>query len=258
MKRLISTLAILIFILSVFTACAKNADSNILKIGMDDAYPPMEFKDSNGKDTIGFDVDVGNEIAKRLNKKAEFISTAWVGIFQALDTNNFDIIMSAVSINPKRQEAYALTDPYISNNLVIITRNDDKAIKDPKSLKDKKVGTQAGTTSDEYLTELAKEVKFEHRKYDLVTQPFSDLKTGRIDALVADVVVGKYYMKKDKASFKVAWESSEKEPMGIVCRKSDTELRDKINKIIKDMNSDGTMKKISEKWFGEDVTKNLK
>jgi len=93
----------------------------VLKVGIDDVYPPMEFKDDKNM-TVGFDVDMAKEIGKKLGLEVEFVSTAWDGIFTSLNTSKFDCIISAVSINEKRQKNFALTKPYIANAQVMVVK----------------------------------------------------------------------------------------------------------------------------------------
>ncbi|MDF2984968.1 MAG: Amino acid transporter [Eubacterium sp.] len=238
-------------------AGSTTAEQQVLKVGVDDTYPPMEFKDESNK-TVGFDIDVATEVAKRLNMKPEFVSNDWAGIFLALESNKFDAIISSVSRNEERMAKYAMSTPYIANAQVIVVPADDTTIKEPKDLAGKKVGVQIGTTADESCAEYLKTTKFELTQYDQVIQPFSDMKVGRLDAIVVDEVVARYYVKKDPSSYKVSSARLTNEPIGMCFAKNNTELRDKAQKALEDMFADGTMKKISENWFGEDLTGNVK
>lgn len=255
-KSLIVVLALSMLVMFAFTACS-GAKGDVLRVGVDDVYPPMEFKDDAGK-TVGFDVELANEIGKKMGKKVEFVSTAWDGIFTALDAKKFDCIISSVSINEERQKKYVFTKPYIANAQVIVVGKNNTAINSEKDLKGKKVGVQTGTTADESAEKFVKETPFEIKKYDQIIQPFSDMKVGRVDAIIVDEVVAKYYVVQDKQNFKVTGGRLTNEPIGVCIRKSDTDLRDKIQKAIDDLKADGTMKKLSEKWFGEDLTSNVK
>lgn len=93
-----------------------------LTVGMEIGYPPMEYMDDTGLTPMGFDVDVANALGELLNLDVELVNTAWDGIFAGLDKGQYDIIISSVSINAERQAAYALTKPYVSNQLVIVTK----------------------------------------------------------------------------------------------------------------------------------------
>ncbi len=279
MKRVFICLSALLIIAFAVTACGAAAGDNaassstasesssaadsaaggqqVLKVGVDDTYPPMEFKDESNN-TVGFDIDVATEVAKRLNMKPEFVSNDWAGIFLALESNKFDAIISSVSRNEDRMAKYAMSTPYIANAQVIVVPADDTTIKKPKDLAGKKVGVQINTTADESCAEYLKTTKFELKKYDQVIQPFSDLKVGRIDAIVVDEVVARYYVKKDSSSYKVSSARLTNEPIGMCFAKNNSALRDKAQKALDDMFADGTMKTISEKWFGEDLTGNVK
>lgn len=247
---------LLIAAVAGITGCT-GSKSDVLKIGVDDSYPPMEFKDDAGK-TVGFDVELATEIGKKMGKKVEFVSTAWDGIFTALQAKKFDFIMSSVSINDERKKNYIFTDPYIANAQVFIVPANNTTINSEKDFKGKKIGVQTGTTADESADKFLKEVQFEKKQYDQIVQPFADMKIGRIDAIIVDEVVGKYYINQDKSSFKLAGTRLSPEPIGVCFRKSDTAQRDEVQKAINSLKADGTLKKISEKWFGEDLTTNIK
>lgn len=263
-KSLISFVAIMLLSVTVLSGCSTGSkgsgqanDNGVLRIGVDDVYPPMEFKDDKGA-TIGFDVEMANEIGKKLGKKVEFVSTAWDGIFTALKADKFDAIISSVSINEERQKEYEFTKPYISNSQVIIVGQKDTSIKSEKDLKGKNVGVQVGTTADESAEKFIKDTPFTLKKYDQIIQPFSDLKVGRLDAIIVDEVVAKYYVTTDKQSYKLTGGRLTNEPIGVCIKKGNTDLRDKIQKAIDDLKADGTLKKISEKWFGDDLVSNVK
>lgn len=239
------------------TAGCTGTKSNVLKIGVDDVYPPMEYKDDAGK-TIGFDIEFANAIGQKMGKEVQFVSTAWDGIFTALNAKKYDMIISAVSITDERKQNYLFSDPYIANAQVFIVPTKDTSIKSEKDFKGKNVGVQTGTTADESADKFLKEVSFNKKQYEQIIQPFADMKIGRLDAIIVDEVVGKYYVNQDKASFKLAGTRLSPEPIGVCFRKSDTQLRDQVQKAINDLKADGTLKKISEKWFGEDLTSNIK
>ena len=116
-----------------------------------------------------------------------------------------------------------------------------------------------GTTSEEACNEFIKVTPFkDYKKYEAMTEALSELKIGRVDAVVCDLVIGKYFVAKDKESFKVVnYYKLPSEPIGIGFKKANQAEADKFDKIIDEMKEDGTLKAISEKWFGEDMTKIL-
>ena len=100
----------------------KTVKEGKLLIGFEAGYPPMEYTDDTGLNYIGFDVDLAKEIGALFGLEVEFVNTAWDGIFAGLDKEQYDMVISGVSITPDRQEAYEMTEPYISNKLVIVTK----------------------------------------------------------------------------------------------------------------------------------------
>lgn len=258
MKRSLICISAMLVMAFAVTACGSASGSQkVLKVGVDDTYPPMEYKDEKNV-TVGFDIDVATEIAKKLDMKVEFVSNDWAGIFLALESNKFDAIISSVSRNDERMETYSMSTPYIANAQVIVVPADNTTILEPKDLLDKNVGVQIGTTADESCAEYLKTTKFTLKQYDQVIQPFSDMKAGRLDAIIVDEVVARYYVQKDPASYKVSGARLTNEPIGMCFAKANTELRDKAQKALDELFADGTMKKLSEKWFGEDLTGNVK
>jgi polar amino acid transport system substrate-binding protein len=259
MKKFLSILLVAISLVSLFamTSCSETIDSKYLTIGIDDSYPPMEYKDDQSN-TIGFDIDLAKEVAKRLGKEAKFVSTAWDGIFQSLNTKKFDCIISSVSMTTERLGNYEFTKAYIANSQMIVVKPDNNSINKAEDLAGKNVGCQVSTTANESADKLIeKGIKFELKTYDQVIQPFSDMKAGRIEAIIVDEVVGQYYIGQDKANFKAAAAKLTNEPIGVCLKKGNTALRDKIQKALDEMVADGTMKTISVKWFGTDLTSNI-
>ena len=265
MKKFSALVLAVLMVLSVvsFSSCAKKdtgetIQKGVLLIGVDDSYPPMEYQDGAGN-LVGFDVDMTKEICKRINLEPKFLSTAWDGIFQALKTDKFDTIISSVSMQTDRIKNYEFTKPYIANSQMIVVKPGDNSITKAEDLKDKIVGCQISTTSNESATYLleTKKISFTLKTYDQVIQPFNDMKAGRLDAIIVDEVVGQYYIGTDNKSFKAAAAKLNNEPMAACFKKGNKLLRDKVQKAMDDMIADGTMKTISQKWFNSDQTSNI-
>lgn len=102
----------------------KTIKDGVLMVGMEVGYPPMEYLDDDGLTPIGFDVELSAKIGELLGLEVQIVNTAWDGIFAALDKGEFDLIMSSVSITPDRQEKFILTEPYISNKIVLVVPMD--------------------------------------------------------------------------------------------------------------------------------------
>ncbi|EKS4342167.1 amino acid ABC transporter substrate-binding protein [Clostridium sporogenes] len=230
----------------------KIKEAGKITVGLDDSYPPMEFRDKENK-LVGFDIDLGNEIGKKLGVKTEYTTTDFNGILLALNSGKFDVIISGLSITDKRKEAIDFSEPYVMGGQVIAVNKNNNTINKLSDLKDKTIGCQLGSTGDKAATEIKglKEIK----RYDKITEAFHELIAGRIDAVIMDAQVGGYYISKEKDKYKVLEETVSKEPMGIGFKKEDKELKEAVQKALNELKEDGTLSKLSIKWFGFDAYK---
>lgn len=244
-------------------ACSKDAKKDTLSkdtlvVGFDDTFVPMGYKDDKGE-IVGFDVDLAKEALKRMGKEVKFQPIDWSMKESELNGGNIDFIWNGYTITDERKEKVAFTNPYLDNRQVIVTLANSK-IATKNDLKGTKVGTQSGSSSLDALNsdaELVKAIKDgKPVLFDTYNEAFMDLEAGRIDSVVADEILARYYINQRGAEkYKVLAEDLGKESYGIGVRKDDKELLDKLNKALDDMKSDGTAKKISEKWFGENIVK---
>ncbi|KRL35344.1 transporter substrate-binding domain-containing protein [Liquorilactobacillus uvarum] len=226
-----------------------------IKNGIDDAYPPMDFKDSNGNLT-GFDIDVGKALGAKLGVKVNNVPTDWDGVIPSLQSKKFDMILSAMGITAERAKSVSFSKPYFNGGMTIITNKKvaaSKNIKKLSNLKGKTVGVQAGAQAIVDKVENVKGVK-NIKKYDSATLALQDLANKRIDAYVDDFQVANYYMQKVEGTYSKSI-LNVKEPYGIAFRKDDGELQSAVQKALDSLKKDGTLSKISKKWFDYDVYK---
>ncbi len=269
MKKISALIITAVMSVSLFAGCGTNNSSNNnnsqkvdslqrvknagkLTIGLDDSYPPMEFRDDKNN-LVGFDIDLGNELAKKLGVKSEVTTTDFNGILLALKSGKFDIILSALSITDQRKQEIDFVGPYIEGGQIMVTKKDNDKINTKEDLKGKVVGAQLGSTGEQAAMKVEgiKEVK----RYDKITEAFHDLSIGRIDSLIVDGQVGGYYIKKDGGNYKILNEKLTKEPEGIGIKKEDKELKEALQKALDELKADGTLSKLSMKWFGYDIYK---
>ena len=229
-------------------------------VGMEIGYPPFEYYADDGSTPMGFDVLLGKEIAKRLGLEAEFIDTAWDGIFAGLDTDRYDVVMSAATITPERVANYDFSTPYIGNGQAIILRKDSTLnITKFEDLAGLKVGYQAETTSDFYTKKHSAESGFTYveNAYDKVMNAYDDLRLKRIDAVVSDDLVAVNYLAPEDSPFKRVWGGTPDEYFGICMKNDNTVLQEKINAVLEEMKADGTLKSIYIKIFGMDLSSSI-
>lgn len=225
--------------------------AGVITFGTEGTYAPFTFHDSTGKLT-GFDVEIAEEVAKRLNVKAEFVETKWDGIFAGLDSKRFDAIINQVSIRPDRVEKYDFSKPYIKSRAVLIVKSDNATINTFEDLKSKKSG-QSLTSN---YADIAKGYGAEIVQVDGFNQSIDLLESGRIDASINDSLSFLDFKKqKPDAAIKTVAQHDEVAQSGIVFRKNNPELVAAVDKALDEMIADGTYLTISQKWFGEDVLK---
>lgn len=261
-KKLLSVILALPLAITIAGCEAKvdpNADSldnvinnKVLRIATEATYPPMEFIDDKG-DVVGFEIDLANEIAKELGVKPEIINADFAGITEGLNSNRYDAILATMNVTEERKQKVLFSVPYIDAvGLSIITQSKETSISSENDILGKTVGIQQGSVAEEYVNgKNFKEVK----KYVRVSDAFSDLKAGRINAIVTDNVVGNYYMSKDAQSFKMLDKLIDAGPVAIAVKKNSTKLATRINEILKKLKDNGTLSTISMKWFGKDIYK---
>lgn len=268
MKRKLLGLSLVVLLVSalVLTGCStggskKSEDAladGVLSVGVDDSYLPMEFRD-NQNELVGFDIDFANALAEQLGVKVEFQTVAWDGIFNGLNAKQYDAIISSTSITPERLKGFSMTDPYVANGIVIVSRKDATPVKTFKELEGKTLGAQIETTADIAAEKLKVEegVNVEIKKFDGMLDAFAALQGKQIDNVITDVGVAMYYVAQNPDLYVVSSDVLTNEPIGVTSRLADTATTAKLNEAIKALQKSGKMSEISMKWFGEDMTKNI-
>lgn len=228
---------------------AKVEKQGVIKFALTGQYPPFNFTDENNKVT-GFDVDIGNEIAKRIGVKGVAVTTAWDGIIAGLIAKKYELICGSMAITPKRLKSIDFSDPYYRSGAQVFVKKDSD-IKSVKDLAGKKVGVTLGTTYEGWVRKHIKGATV--RTYKGVPSMILETANGRIDAFVTDKIVGALAIKKQHAPLKLVGNLLYEEHMGIALRQGNPELKKAINGALAVMKADGTYHSISMKWLGIDV-----
>jgi polar amino acid transport system substrate-binding protein len=229
-------------------------DQGYFTLGLDDAFPPMGFREEGTNEIVGFDIDLAKEAAKRMGVEVKFQPVVWDTVIEELNNGNIDVIWNGLTITPARQEQIAFTKPYISDRQIIVVQK-GSAITNKAGLAGKKVGIQAASSAIEAVEKDAAtfESLGELVQFDNNNDALLDLKSGRIDAVVVDEVVGRYYLAKHAEDYDVMEENFGSEDFGIGVRKTDKTFLEELQKALDAMKADGTSAEISKKWFGEDI-----
>jgi cystine transport system substrate-binding protein len=264
MKKILSIMLGLVLVVSL-SACSSSSNKNnastslysqikksgVITVGTEGTYAPFTFHDKSGKLT-GFDIDIANEVFKRLKLKPKYIETSWDGMIAGLDAKRYDMVANEVSVTPDRLQKYDFSAPYIVSKGVLIVRKDNKDIHSYNDLKGKKVGQS--------LDSNFRAVAVQHGANVTAVSGFNQaidlLTSNRIDATINDNL-SYLDLKKQRPELPIKTVYTEKSasPNAFLFRKGNNDLIQAVNKEIAAMKADGTYLKISKKWFGTDVSK---
>ena len=253
MKKRFLAILTLCFLLA---GCATNSSdkSDKLIIGVDDTFAPMGFRDENNE-LVGFDIDLANLIAEKIDIEIEFLPIDWAMKETELNSKNIDLIWNGYTITDKRKEQVNFTTPYLENRQIIIV-SADSTITSKADLAGKTLSVQKESSAleavlkEEALAAALKEGK--PVEFDTNIDCFMDLEAGRSDAIVCDEVLARYVMKQRGAEkYRVLEDNFGEEEYGIGVRKSDTELLNQLNTALEECMKDGSYNELYKKWFAE-------
>ena len=234
----------------IMTAGAFAADlgGKILKIGSDTTYPPLETVDEATGDIVGFDVDIVDAICERINCKAEFVTTAWDGIFSALAQGEFDMVVSGVSITEERDKTMDFTDPYLIVSQAIIMRveDEDLTIDDYKS--GRMLAAQTATTNAQLAEELIGRENV--ALYDTFSGAILALQNGDVDGVIIDGTSAVAYEQEFAGELTIGITGLQADPLGFVFQEGDA-LVDAFNEGLAAIRADGTHAALVAKYWGD-------
>jgi len=225
-------------------------DAGQLTVVGSGGYPPFNYIDDNG-DVIGFDVDVGAEIAERLGVELNYVTGEWSGLIEGLRAERYDGILGSMAITDERLQTVSFTDPYYYSGAQLVVRS-DSGITDPSEMEGKAIAVATGTNYVQDAEGLGAEAKL----YDDDNLTMMELIAGRVDGVITDKLVALEAMNglEGGDELELCGEIMRLESMGIAIRQEDVALLDAINEILQEMHDDGTLTALSEKWLGGDVT----
>ncbi len=217
----------------------------VMTVGNSGSYPPFEFM-ADGKLT-GFDVDLANELGKRMGVKIEWVMVDFKGIVASLVAKRTDILITALTRTPDRAKQILFSEPYYNAGIgaaVLVS----SGIKKPEDLKGKTVGLQIGSSGERYAKSELKDYVTSTKGYDDFVLAVNDLKNKRVDAVINPLPTLRYNTKNDPdITVTETWNQSD---VGINTRMEDTALMAEINKQLAAMKADGFLANLDKKWFG--------
>jgi len=235
--------------------------ANKLILGLDNSFAPMGYVDPKTGKLVGFDIDVATEACKRLKIELKTQPIDWDNKTAELNNGNIDCLWNGFSKTTEREKEFNLSIPYMKNHQIILIKT-DAAFKGLSDLAGKTIGVQTDSSAEVALNSndsFKKSLK-SVVQIDNYSKAVLELQNGTIDAIGIDEIVAQYYLTNNPGAYKVLQDKDGKdaslatEDYVVGFRKADSALKVKIEGALKEMASDGTLAKISQKWFGEDVT----
>jgi polar amino acid transport system substrate-binding protein len=256
--KIVAPLLTVIIISTVLSACGKKETDSLkrveeageLTVVGSGGYPPFNYIEDG--QVVGFDVEVGEEIAKRLGVELNYVTSDWDGLTEGLRSKRYDAILGSMAITDDKLEVVDFTIPYYYSGAQLFV-NKDSQITAANQMSEKTIAVATGTNFVRDAEELGAKVSY----YQDDNATLMELVNGRVDGVITDKLVGFTAMKDIAGGENIEFVGKilRLESMGIAINKEDTELLNRINEILQDMHDDGTLTQISEKWLdGVDVS----
>lgn len=222
-----------------------------LTVGTEGTYRPFTFHEGGSGDLTGYDVEIIEAVAEKLDIDIQFQETQWDAMFAGLDAGRFDVIANQVSITEERQQNYLFSEPYTVSNGVIVTLADNDEISSFDDLDGKT--TAQSLTSNWY--ELATESGANVEGVEGWAQAVALLEQGRVDATINDKLTFlDYQTTEDNENIKIAAETDDHSYAGFIFRQGSETLVEAFDEALAELAEEGTLTEISEKYFGADVS----
>ncbi|MFJ5790501.1 transporter substrate-binding domain-containing protein [Lysinibacillus sp. NPDC093197] len=229
------------------TSDMKLVNDGKLTFAMSGLLKPLNYKEN--EKLVGFDVEIGNEIAKRIGLEPNPVTNPWETILQGLRGEKYDAIIGSMTATEERAKQVDFSDPYYISGATVFISSKNKEIKSLDDLKGKTIGVMQAST----YVEDAKKYTDKIKEFPSEIYALQDLPPGRLDAVITDKIVGISAMKESGLEIQTVGEEIKREEIAVAIKKDNQVLLEAINKAIADMVADGTYKDISTKWFGKDL-----
>ncbi len=263
MKRFFTLVSLIVLVSLVLSACGGGSGSHldaikkagVIKVGTSADYPPFEFVDANGNKT-GFDIELMEEIAKRMEVKVEWVDMPFDSLIAGVQEGKIDLSISAFNYSEERDQVVDFSEAYYtSEDAFTVAEAFTGTIAAPENdIAALKVGVQTGTTQDTWLTDLVSAGKLPEGNlfhYDRVDQAMLDLQSGRIDVMMSDYIPAKA-LAEQLGGLKIIYKGVlSSGPMNIVIPDADKELAQAINEILQQLQAEGFIDALAVKYFAE-------
>ena len=253
MKKALLTLSALALCMAAGSALAKEYKE--LRFGVDPSYAPFESKAADGS-LVGFDIDLGNAICAELKVKCKWVESDFDGMIPGLNANKFAGVISSMTVTPAREKAIDFSSELFSGPTSYVFKKGSGLSDDVASLKGKSVGYEQGTIQEAYAKAVLEKAGVKIQAYANQDQVYADLKNGRLDASIQDMLQAELGFLKSPAGAGYEVSAAIDDPLlpsktAIGIKKGNTELKALLDKGIKALHDDGTYATIQKKHFGD-------
>jgi polar amino acid transport system substrate-binding protein len=247
-RKLYLVLSIVVALTMLLSACSAGAGAGGTKVRVatEATYPPFEMVDENSKELIGFDIDLMNAIAKKAGFTVEYKNTPFDSVLAGISTCQFDAAISAITITEERAKSMAFSSPYVNAGQVVTIATDNTTINSAADLKGKKIAVQLGTTGEEEAKKIDGAII---KPFDTADLAFQELMNGQVDGVIVDAPTTQVYIDRNKDKIKTVGGMFTDEKYGVAVCKKNTDLLNKINTALAELEKDGTIRSLQEKWL---------
>lgn len=224
--------------------------SGELKIGLEGDWQPFSYHDEDDN-LVGYDVEVATKVAEKLGVKAVITEGPWDGLLTGLDTGVYDVVVNGVDVTPERSETFDFTDAYAYDHIDLVVKKDNTTITSFEDLKGKKSANSTGST----YAEMGEEYGATVSNVPTLAETMELVLNGTVDATInADTSIQDYLNTTGEKGLKVVAQDDEATEYAIPVKKGNTSLKEAINDALKELREEGTLKELSIKYFGADLT----
>lgn len=254
-KSSLWVIAVLILTLFLHSGCQTADDSwervqaaGVLRVGLDPTYPPFEVDDGSG--VYGLDVDLAEAIATDLGLEVQFVYFGYDGLYDALATEQVDVLISALVIIPERTRDFSYSEPYFDAGEILIVPANNKMVETMADLGGRTLAVELGSLGHVEATEWAKRVAdLEIRPFPTADEALTAVQQGAADAALTDAISGRLFLRENDGLKRLP-ESVTVEPFALVVRSPDEQLLTVLNQSLETLQSSGQMEQIETEWFG--------
>lgn len=221
-----------------------------LKIGLEGDWQPFSYHDEDDN-LVGYDVEVATKVAEKLGVKAVITEGPWDGLLTGLDTGVYDVVVNGVDVTPERSETFDFTDAYAYDHIDLVVKKDNTTITSFEDLKGKKSANSTGST----YAEMGEEYGATVSNVPTLAETMELVLNGTVDATInADTSIQDYLNTTGEKGLMVVAQDDEATEYAIPVKKGNTSLKEAINDALKELREEGTLKELSIKYFGADLT----